>query len=1019
MVIPHQFLLAVRRFASPQRLADGLLLMALAAIAFLLGCYELADTDVWWHLRGGQWIIEHGRVPSADPFTFGSEDKIWVDIHWSYEVILALAYRAGGAAALVVLGAAFGGCAFLACACSRQREWPVCTVALCWMPALILFAFRLDPRPEIFSLCYLGCLLTVLWRLDARPALAWFLPLLQVLWVNAQGLFILGPILTLLYVGARCAPLIWHRNRANVPWDAIERRRWRHIGGATVCVIGACLVNPYFIDGARFPFDLFPKIASEQNAYKNYIDELMSPRTFVERARVGVAGRNWFFLSCYFLLLSLPASFLFPAVWRAWSTSNAGRVGANRKARQAPYVGPWLSGLTALVALLVWSTLTLSGKNAPLWIIFVGDNVPIVLVFAGAGAAVLVRKRSREAAGLALLGGASLAAWIIWLQAALLEGGRGVWSASTTDAVSAILLVLDGSMILWMLRWHADVFRILLAIAFAYLGLQAIQNWSRFALVAGTILAWNLGEWTSQLAVEWQPAQWRGVGGWCLRGVVGSALGLWIAALVADRFYVHTGEPRHFGFREQPLEFAHEAAIFAGQSGLPERALVYGLGQTGVYDFHNAPRCKAFMDGRLEMPDQSTFERYVRIENWLRANDPRWEMELAQMGNPLVLLEHINNHDAEAALLTRPKWRCIYYDALASIFVHQDQVGSESSFPAVDFARRHFRQPMSPSIPDVPGAAAREEKALFNLGSSLARSPDVAWRGRIPVLLNALDRGGRALEQDPQRPDVWIALGNSYWNLIPDLTAQPPTPADDWRLEESIYWAQATYCHRRALELKTDEAAAWQYLFVSYRARSMLDALVSAGDQWINLDPKVSSTQRDRFEELRTTVERTQPRESAPILSDVADRVYQLLRANRPEAAERMIRDAERLQPLKWKWEPADRAGGLYMHLGRPADARRIWEAADECPSVALRESRIGSTFWVERDFDAAIRHFRAARATDPQLGESAWALAMLYTQLGMAEPALEACREGLNAGLKDRQRRDLEALQRLLESAG
>ena len=72
---------------------DALLLSLLLAISFLLGCYEMGDSDIWWHLRGGQWILERGQVPRLDPFTFGSADKLWVDVHWSYEVLLALVYR--------------------------------------------------------------------------------------------------------------------------------------------------------------------------------------------------------------------------------------------------------------------------------------------------------------------------------------------------------------------------------------------------------------------------------------------------------------------------------------------------------------------------------------------------------------------------------------------------------------------------------------------------------------------------------------------------------------------------------------------------------------------------------------------------------------------------------------------------------------------------------------------------------------------------------------------------------------
>ena len=30
------------------------------------------DPDIWWHLRTGQWVVQHGCVPTTDPFsTFG------------------------------------------------------------------------------------------------------------------------------------------------------------------------------------------------------------------------------------------------------------------------------------------------------------------------------------------------------------------------------------------------------------------------------------------------------------------------------------------------------------------------------------------------------------------------------------------------------------------------------------------------------------------------------------------------------------------------------------------------------------------------------------------------------------------------------------------------------------------------------------------------------------------------------------------------------------------------------------
>ena len=55
-----------------RRWLDGVLVASMAAAAAVLGCQELFDGDVWWHLRAGQWILANGRLPSLDPFTFAS-----------------------------------------------------------------------------------------------------------------------------------------------------------------------------------------------------------------------------------------------------------------------------------------------------------------------------------------------------------------------------------------------------------------------------------------------------------------------------------------------------------------------------------------------------------------------------------------------------------------------------------------------------------------------------------------------------------------------------------------------------------------------------------------------------------------------------------------------------------------------------------------------------------------------------------------------------------------------------------
>ena len=48
------------------------LLLAAATAAFLLGLFspEIYDTDFWWHLRTGQYIVETRSLPSPDPFAW-------------------------------------------------------------------------------------------------------------------------------------------------------------------------------------------------------------------------------------------------------------------------------------------------------------------------------------------------------------------------------------------------------------------------------------------------------------------------------------------------------------------------------------------------------------------------------------------------------------------------------------------------------------------------------------------------------------------------------------------------------------------------------------------------------------------------------------------------------------------------------------------------------------------------------------------------------------------------------------
>ena len=37
-----------------------------------LAAPSVADPDIWWHLRTGEWILEHRNLPDSDPFSEGN-----------------------------------------------------------------------------------------------------------------------------------------------------------------------------------------------------------------------------------------------------------------------------------------------------------------------------------------------------------------------------------------------------------------------------------------------------------------------------------------------------------------------------------------------------------------------------------------------------------------------------------------------------------------------------------------------------------------------------------------------------------------------------------------------------------------------------------------------------------------------------------------------------------------------------------------------------------------------------------
>ena len=283
------------------RVVDGVLILGFLALTFLLGVFPLKDTDFWWHLRTGDLIRQTGHVPTVDLYLYGVSDRPWIDLHWVYQVAISWLYARGGVPALTLAKCAVTTLAVLLLVTARRREWPVWAMLVAWLPALLVLGGRMYVRPETLTLLYLAAFLAVLWRIDRWPSLALVLPIVQVAWVNTQGLFVFGPIVfAMALVDAALRPGAFASGRT---------RWWRIVLAAAVLTGLSCLVNPYGLSGALYPLQLVRTMGDP--VFSHNIAELTPVLVFIHRD--GLVSLP---LRLHLLAMAVGAlSFLAPMAW--------------------------------------------------------------------------------------------------------------------------------------------------------------------------------------------------------------------------------------------------------------------------------------------------------------------------------------------------------------------------------------------------------------------------------------------------------------------------------------------------------------------------------------------------------------------------------------------------------------------------------------------------------------------------------------------------------------------------------
>jgi hypothetical protein len=233
----------------------------------------LADADIGWHIRTGEWIVDHHAVPHTDLYSFSKAGAPWYAWEWGSDVIYGSLHRMAGLKGVVLLA----GVLISLFAWTLLRRMVGRGVHLLWAMIISLLgvgasSMHFLARPHLFTMLFLSIAVWMV-ELDRKEASEksarrlWVLVPLAIVWTNLHGGFLaLIAVLGLTAVGLAVETAL--KGKWTLP-DFKDAVRYGALAAA--CAAGS-LINPY---GYKLHVHVFEYLRSDW--IRNTIQEFQSP----------------------------------------------------------------------------------------------------------------------------------------------------------------------------------------------------------------------------------------------------------------------------------------------------------------------------------------------------------------------------------------------------------------------------------------------------------------------------------------------------------------------------------------------------------------------------------------------------------------------------------------------------------------------------------------------------------------------------------------------------------------------
>jgi len=258
-----------------------ILMLALTGLIFFQKI-NFTSLDLGRHLENGKVIWSEPQVLYKNLFSYTEPDHPFTNHHWLSGVAYFLLYQIGGFKGLNILNILLAlGAVLVTWLHARKVSGPI-IAAIIGLPAIIMMSERTDIRPEMFSLLFIVLTFYLLekWRGNENKGksnrkILFTLVGLLLIWVNLHIYFFAGLFLISLFATLSLV-MDYFKWPGPAAWKNLfnkNRQKIYLMAGTWI----ACLINPHFIYGLTYPFNIFKTYGYDivENKSPFYLEKLM------------------------------------------------------------------------------------------------------------------------------------------------------------------------------------------------------------------------------------------------------------------------------------------------------------------------------------------------------------------------------------------------------------------------------------------------------------------------------------------------------------------------------------------------------------------------------------------------------------------------------------------------------------------------------------------------------------------------------------------------------------------------